>query len=525
MGFVFFHKCMTNQLWKFLTSLKVTVVLLVLCTVLVFLGTVAQVHEGLWQAQERWFKSFLVIRRADDVWWVPPVFFGGYTLGFGLLFNLIAAHLKRFQFGWKKVGIHLTHLGIILLLGGQLLTDLLSRESFMSFAEGETRSFSEAHRDIELVVNTTPANEPGKDRVISFTQASLAQKKNLQHPELPFEIRISEYGENGDVLSHESVREAGTRLTTALATLESNYSTAEGLLAQMQKALDSEGRLAIWREALNAAGEHDKDIEAAAKRVVGDPKREGAFREDLKRRFRAQMLQAFQQMPRMQRANEQGLGMSYVAKETVAGRSLNLDSLPVSASKGAGQRMLLLPQAPVRGMDQQNSPYARVELFEKGASIGTWLLSTWLNPQEVTVDGRTFRIAMRNERYFQPFTLTLVKTTHEIYPGTEIPKNFQSRVRLENPETQEKREIDISMNNPLRYGGLTYYQSQMGRTEMTGGKGTSVLQVVRNPGWITPYLGCAIVSLGMLWQFLYHLVGFLAKPRVSKAPETLVTHS
>ena len=48
---------MNTRLWKFLTSLKVTVVLLLLSTLLVFLGTLAQVNEGLWEAQERWFKS------------------------------------------------------------------------------------------------------------------------------------------------------------------------------------------------------------------------------------------------------------------------------------------------------------------------------------------------------------------------------------------------------------------------------------------------------------------------------------
>jgi hypothetical protein len=516
---------MTNRLWKFFTSLRLTVVLLVLCTVLVFLGTIAQVHEGLWQAQERWFKSFLVFRRADDAWWVPPVFLGGYTLGFGLLINLIAAHLKRFQLSWKKVGIHITHFGVILLLAGQLITDLFSRESFMSFAEGETRSFSEAHREVELVVNTTPPGDSGKDRVIAFTQAALAKRQPLLNAELPFEIRINEYGENGEVLTHDGIREAGTRLTTALATLETNYSSADGIVAQAVKGAESQGRLVIWQEVLKTYGENDKDIVAAAKRVAADPKREGPFREDLKRRFRAQMLEAFQKMPRMQSANEQGRGMSYVARETVAGRPLKLDALETSANQGAGLKMLLVPKPAVRGMDEQNMPYAKVELFHKGTSLGSWLLSGWLNPQEFTVDGRVYRFAIRNERYFQPFSLSLVKTTHEVYTGTEIPKNFQSRVRLENPETQEKREIDISMNNPLRYGGLTFYQSQMGRTEMTGGKGTSVLQVVRNPGWLTPYLGCVLVSVGMLWQFLYHLVGFLSKPRIASGSQTAAARS
>jgi hypothetical protein len=215
-------------------------------------------------------------------------------------------------------------------------------------------------------------------------------------------------------------------------------------------------------------------------------------------------------------ANERMRSMKYVGGELAAGRTINPDALQPASTHGAGQRVLLLTRAPVRGMDEQNVPSAKVELFAKGASLGVWAVSPELTLQEVQVDGRTFKIGFRNERYYQPFSLTLVKTTHEVYPGTEIPKNFQSRVLLENKEKGEKREVDISMNNPLRYGGLTFYQHQMGRTEATGGKGTSALQVVRNPGWITPYLGCAIVSLGMAWQFLYHLVGFLSKPRTPK---------
>jgi cytochrome c biogenesis protein ResB len=101
-----------------------------------------------------------------------------------------------------------------------------------------------------------------------------------------------------------------------------------------------------------------------------------------------------------------------------------------------------------------------------------------------------------------------------VYPGTEIPKNFQSRVRIENPATGEQREVDIRMNEPLRYGGLTFFQFQMGKEDLErDARGTSTLQVVRNPAWLTPYAGCAIVSAGMLWQFLYHLAGFASRRR------------
>ena len=57
-----------GRVWNFLTSLKLAVVLLGLSALLVFLGTLAQVHEGLYLAQERWFKSWWILRQKGDIW-------------------------------------------------------------------------------------------------------------------------------------------------------------------------------------------------------------------------------------------------------------------------------------------------------------------------------------------------------------------------------------------------------------------------------------------------------------------------
>ena len=40
-----------------------------------------------------------------------------------------------------------------------------------------------------------------------------------------------------------------------------------------------------------------------------------------------------------------------------------------------------------------------------------------------------------------------------------------------------------------------------------------MLQVVRNPGWILPYISVALMGFGMLYQFLFHFVKFLNKRR------------
>jgi len=64
------------------------------------------------------------------------------------------------------------------------------------------------------------------------------------------------------------------------------------------------------------------------------------------------------------------------------------------------------------------------------------------------------------------------------------------------------------MNNPLRYSGETYYQASFDKDDA----GT-ILQVVHNPSWLTPYFSCVLVATGLIVQFLTHLLRFAKKQR------------
>jgi hypothetical protein len=377
---------------KFLTSLRLTVVLLAFAILIVFFGTLAQVNEGLYAAQHRWFQSFIIWWPAQGGGWRIPIMPGGYLVGTVLVVNLVASHLQRFRFTWDKLGIHVTHAGLILLLIGQLATDLLSRETSMSFAEGEARNFSVSPSLVELVFTTDAGRE---EQVISIPQARLIQGGEIKNDKLPFTLRVKRYHVNTEV------------------------------------------------------------------------------------RQRAPMM----------------------------------DQGEPPANSGLGPRVTLTPVREVRTTDERNMPAVILELTGPPGSLGTWVCQPALNEQELTVNDKTWRMALRFERHYYPFSVTLLKTTHEVYRGTDIPKNFQSRVRLENSAKHESREVDIYMNNPLRYEGLTFYQYQMGRDEVNQRIGTSVLQVVRNPGWLTPYVGCGLVGGGLVIQFLMHLVGFIRKRR------------
>ncbi len=167
------------------------------------------------------------------------------------------------------------------------------------------------------------------------------------------------------------------------------------------------------------------------------------------------------------------------------------------AEQGLGPRLRFAEEAPVVSTDGRNVVSAVLEFFDTGtgASLGTWAVSSVLaEPQSFTHEGRSFTLMIRPQREYLGYSLKLLEFTHQRHPGTEIPSHFASRIRLLNPENREDRELRISMNEPLRYQGRTFYQASYANNDQT-----SILQVVRNPGWTLPYIACLLVTAGLVW--------------------------
>ena len=183
-----------NRFISILTSIRLTVVCLFCAIALVFFGTLAQVDLGLYVTQQEYFRSLFVFWSPEGSNFKIPVLPGGYLLGSVLLANLIAGHIKRFKFNWKKSGIFLTHVGLILLLVGQFLTEVFQVESFMRLEEGETKNYSEDGRGNELaVIDVTDAD---LDKVVSIPQSALVKGAEIQHSEFPFTVRVKEFFPN-----------------------------------------------------------------------------------------------------------------------------------------------------------------------------------------------------------------------------------------------------------------------------------------------------------------------------------------
>lgn len=391
---------MMNALIRILTplaSLRLGLFCLGAAMVLVFAGTMAQRTVDIQVVQELYFQSWIVWWQASPGSLRIPVFPGGHFIGAVLLVNLLASLVARLRRSWRKAGIHLIHIGLIVLLVGGLATDLFSVHSFMSLYEGETKNYSEDARRVELVV--IDPSDPALDTVTAIPGERLAKGGEISHHSLPFRLVVRGFYQNSTL-------------------------TATG-----------------------------------------------------------------------------GGGSGMVP----------------AATEGTGRRVAVTARPPATGINERDTMSAVLEIIPAagGASLGTWLVSDALAAaQEVIHDGKTWTIQLRPARYYKPYSLTLVEFTHKVYPGSSIPKDFSSHVVLKDPGTGEDRPVRIFMNNPLRHAGDTYYQSSY-KQDRPG----TVLQVVRNPGYQAPYLACALITLGMTWQFVLHLSRFVVR-RSHRQPAT-----
>lgn len=377
-----------------LASMRLTVALLVLAIVLVFFGTLDQVRIGIREAQKLYFESFLAVWHYPADWpmggffkWIPLPMPGGYVIGPLLAFNLLAAHMRHFRPRWGILGISLIHLGVVLLLVGQLVTNLFQQEDYMWLDEGETANFVRSFHHDELYL--TRRTEDGKMGVYSFPYEDLREGLVIDPPQFPFQLRVKEVFVNAELKPEEP---GGFGQT---------YGVNRGIGAQFQLAV----------------------------------RQIPSFRSD----------------------------------------------------------------------DQRDVRTAVVEVLEVGRPAGTWLVSNVFEErfpeQTFRMGGSEYAIGLRFRKTYLPFSMTLLEFTHERYPGTNIPSNFSSRVRVEHPGRDHVEEVSIFMNHPLRFEGFTFFQASFARQDTA-----SMFQVVRNPGWLLPYIACSLVSIGLLYQFAW--VGF-----------------
>ncbi|MBF0503576.1 MAG: cytochrome c biogenesis protein ResB [Candidatus Omnitrophica bacterium] len=183
---------------KFLSSARLTVVCLFLLFILTFWGTIAQVGQGLYAAQERFFNSFFFLAAG----FIP---FPGAQLVLWVLFiNLIASTIVTFKkySQWTNAGLFITHCGLLLYFVAAFMVFHVSQESSLRLAEGESTNVSVSYLEWELAYWMDQSQDR---RVTAFDAKDFKEGQNIPFENKDFSIRVEKYFSNSDAYNDPGV--------------------------------------------------------------------------------------------------------------------------------------------------------------------------------------------------------------------------------------------------------------------------------------------------------------------------------
>jgi hypothetical protein len=122
-------------------------------------------------------------------------------------------------------------------------------------------------------------------------------------------------------------------------------------------------------------------------------------------------------------------------------------------------------------------------------------------PEIFKIDGHEYKVEIARAVAQLPFTLQLDKFTMQNHPGVDTAKSYQSDITVN--DAGNSWQYRIEMNEPLRYRGLTFYQSSF---DLSGDRPFTVLNVVENSGRLFPYVSTFIIAVGLMLHIVLLLV-------------------
>lgn len=540
-----------------LASLKLTVVLFLLSMFLVLVGTLAQATEGIWTVIDSYFRSFKVFIPFQA--FLPPAWFpnldvnafldrnniplngiyfpGGKTIGVGLMVNLIAAHTVRFKANGTPSGIVSGSICVLigllftaLIVAGASYADGIQDEPMVSYAFiwrtmlSTTIAFAAAltgmiflidrSKSIEIILlvigvllSVTAAiglfvlgsmyeqMESAMRIVWQLAQATIVGCVLLLGCSLIFKNR------GGIVLLHFGI---GLMMVNEL--FVGMYAVEEKITASMGETTEyayntQEVELSITvRDA-----ENDRVISVPFQRLLDGKKIEHEllpFSIDTVAYFPNSKITSKTARGEVDLVTVNG---KEVQIKATSGRGLYTKAIEVPRVTGADKNQQVDTASAYISIKEKKSDRTNILLLSQYFSdlIGTKGWDDGANTEKLLIDDVVYEFNLRFRRTLKPYKLTLISAKEDSYAGSTAHSEFGSTFTILDKSSDDQQTAIISMNNPLRYKGETFYQANYAERMGPNGKriAVSTFQVVTNQGWMIPYVGCMYVVIGMIAQF------------------------
>jgi hypothetical protein len=143
-------------------------------------------------------------------------------------------------------------------------------------------------------------------------------------------------------------------------------------------------------------------------------------------------------------------------------------------------------------VEKTELPGAALRILPAGAAISN---AFWLSEGQergFSNKGQNYQIYFGPDFRHLPFSIHLKKFSKVDYPGSEMAMSFESLINV----ADTPKDILISMNEPLKMDGYTFYQSSYDL--QPGHAPASIFSVNQDPGRPIKYLGSLILAIGII---------------------------
>lgn len=197
-----------QQVFAFFASYGLAVAIFILFFFLILFGTLYQVDHGLYEAQTKYFSSMFVVHQLGPIAIPLP---GGYLLMAVFGVNLVCGGLIRMRTNWRRPGILITHIGVLVMLASAGVTYHFSDRGSMTLYTGEMSDIFQSYHDWNIEIGK-PAAGATLQRIPDKQIEDLGpgDGRVFYSDALPFEVRVSNYMTNS-----RPVRASGTAANDA----------------------------------------------------------------------------------------------------------------------------------------------------------------------------------------------------------------------------------------------------------------------------------------------------------------------
>lgn len=450
-----------NKFWRFSTSFQLGIPILVALTVLIVWGTLVESMYDAYAAQKTVYQSWMMY----------------VTMGL-LIYNLTIVMIDRIPWKQKHAPFICVHIGIIMLILGGWVTQKFGVDgSLMLPINGKNNYVSVGETD--LVVYATFDG----DRYTKFSEREVDFFKNPPTEQKPYTVLLGDR----NLIIKKYLKYARVNKKLSVST---DINAGASMKVQLQNANVKQV------ETLTQPNKN-KSVDVN----LGPLKIFFGHSVALKGRKNPEMNEAYFNP----QSGVEVIYELYKKSETKPFKSgiFKLGDVIQTGWMGLEIRMLdYLPKATEEWQATEvdrPTPLTTPALLVQYGDKSQWMLLN--DVVKLFGASEAYLVSYQNRRLDLGFPVFLKKFEMTNYDGTSKAKTYSSDVVIGQPN-QSPIEGKIEMNEPIKYGGYTFYQASFNQDEKTGELMASVLSVNYDPGRWIKYLGSLILSVGIISFFI-----------------------